>query len=263
MASSVVGSTPGGYLPWDDQQVDTPTITTLSHCQRRTLRVETPGGGSASAFVLTRGDDEWLVTAGHVADRWSDGTIQVRDQDGEVLMGVGKRLPKVLKSHKDVAVFRFSGHHPDFGPPLRARTNVPPFAQNAYFLGFPILGLGRRLTYAQKDVPFIKSAILAGRAKDEEGTEVWLLDGTNIPGFSGGPIVTCEKESEGFRALAVVSAYVPLSEDCDPEGRPPGAPFDDCEPRPLGKPTAGLAVGFDIQHALAAIDEKLGGSPLE
>lgn len=243
--------------------MDVSPAITLSHCFRRTLLVETPNGGQASAFVLTRGSSEWLVTAGHVANRWNDGSIVVRDQNGELLTGLGKRLPQLSQSHKDVAVFRFSGDHPDFGPPLRAQLSEPALAQDAYFMGFPSLGLGPRLTYADPNVPFIKSAIVAGRGKDQEETEVWLLDGTIIPGFSGGPVVTCVDESNGYRALAVVSAYVPLRDDCDPENKAPETPFDDCEPRPLSKPSSGLAVAFHIQHALSAIDQKLGCSPLE
>ena len=44
----------------------------------------------------------------------------------------------------------------------------------------------------------------------------WLLDGMSNHGFSGGPVIIQEQESEGYRVFGVVSSYVPANVPVSP-----------------------------------------------
>jgi hypothetical protein len=218
----------------------------LLHCYARTLRIVTSKGYSSS-FVMNHKGRQWLVTASHVVDELGDNdVIEVHGQDGEKHSGL-ERLPRI--SAADVAVFRLWTEDADFGPPLEPYGADGVFAtQDAYFLGFPDLGGdGFGLTYADS-TPFIKKASVSGQA-DYYGIKVWLLDGMNNHGFSGGPLIIHEQEPEGYRVFAVLCCYVPAKLPVSPEG----SGF-------FVETNAGLVIGFDIRHAVEAIDDWLSGS---
>jgi hypothetical protein len=225
----------------------------LLHCYRRTLRIETPRG-SSSSFVMNHNGQQWLVTAAHVVDGIRTDDIEVHDQTGESHSGL-QRLPTMATSHEDVAVFRLWTKDADFGPPLEPHVPDDVFAtQDAYFLGFPDLGDG--LTYAHPTTPFIKIAIVSGQATDHDGTMVWLLDGIVSGGFSGGPLIIHEQESGGYRVFAVVCCYVSAKlAVLGPSSIPTPESESESEPRGFVQANSGLVIGFDIRHAVDAIDK--------
>jgi hypothetical protein len=91
--------------------------------------------------------------------------------------------------------------------PLNATSADVIFGQDLFFLGFPL--------YTDTDVmkgfplPLIKKAVLSGSLRQGGKTEVFLLDGHNNPGFSGGPVVfkPGNKPNAEYRVLGLVSAY--------------------------------------------------------
>jgi hypothetical protein len=117
------------------------------------------------------------------------------------------------------------------------------------------------------DAPFIKKAIVSGQAAHHDIT-AWLLDGMSNHGFSGGPVIIQEQESEGYRIFGVVSPYVPANVPVSPAiveaaapgqvGVAPPSPDD-----PVFETNSGLMIAFDILHAVQTIDAWLGSHPPE
>jgi hypothetical protein len=82
--------------------------------------------------------------------------------------------------------------------------------QDVYFLGFPF-GLSTEAGNINRNLPLplVKKACLSGRAGTKEHG-IWLLDGFNNPGFSGGPVVArlpCSDLRSPLHLIAVISGY--------------------------------------------------------
>jgi|SRR5271166_940315 len=240
----------------------------LKHCYARTLRIVTRDGTSSS-FIMNHKGQQWLVTANHVVEDRSgnEKSFVVLDQNGDHHFGL-ERLQKI--SGADVAVFRLWAEDLYFGPPFeRYGAHDVRVTQDLCFLGFPDLGNRRRygLTNASPATPFIKKAIVSGQAAHHDIT-AWLLDGMSNHGFSGGPVIIQEQESERYRVFGVVSSYVPANvpvcpatvEAADPGqvGVAPPSPDD-----PFFETNSGLMIVFDILHAVQTIDAWLGSQPPE
>ena len=65
---------------------------------------------------------------------------------------------------------------------------------------------------------------MSGSVGSKGGPEVFLLDGHNNPGFSGGPVVFKpeNKMGEKFRVMSVVSAFKTEDIDIKFQGKPTG-----------------------------------------
>jgi hypothetical protein len=92
-------------------------------------------------------------------------------------------------------------------------------------------------------------------------TVVWLLDGVNSGGISGGPLIT-QEESGSYCVFAVVCCYVPT--ELNLFGVSYLLASDDAPgPRAFVKANSGLMIGYDIRHATATMDQWLGSRPPE
>lgn len=243
----------------------------LAPCYARTLRIETRMG-AASSFVMNYGNHQWLVTANHVVEdkNGDEKPYLVCDPNG----GTHSRLERVQRtSPADVAVFRLWTEDlffQDSLEPYGADWDVRP-TQHVYFLGFPDLGepLSYSLRYVSPTTPFIKQAIVSGDATHRSGLakKIWLLDGMGHHGFSGGPVLIRERDSERYRVLGVMSGYVPSNVRVLPgEVAPDPTQVGGAPPLPgdaLSETNSGLAICFDIEHAIADIDAYLYSLSLE
>ena len=140
------------------------------------------------------------------------------------------------------------------------------------FLGFPYGG-GWRSGYSNGSeswMPFTKHCFVSGQMRPDQ-TTIWVLDGINNPGFSGGPVVHGNGDRQEI--FAVVSGYVtePTDVITVPEQKltPPPPPA----PKPKGtqaKPEAavgrqtvnvnsGFILAFGINHAIDAIQKSPTG----
>jgi Trypsin-like peptidase domain len=233
----------------------------LSHCFARTLRIETVWG-SGSSFVISHRDQQWLVTARHVVeDRLGKPKVfEVLDQSGEKHSGLDQ-LERI--SGADVAVFPLWTDAADFGPRLElCSADEIRLMQDVYLVGFPDLGDRTifHLNYASLTTLFIKRAMVSGEA-DYYGIGVWLLDGTSTFGFSGGPLIIHERETDRFRVFGVISSYVPANVSvmppkvCFASAAPGVAPPSSNDS--FFQSNSGLAIGFSIMHAVDTIDHWL------
>lgn len=219
-------------------------------CWMRTFKVEF-AGGAASCFAINHRDRQWLVTAKHVADAAVKNGAAALTLTGENGLNVELSGPLVnvplVQEGPDVTVFDLGGKKI-----VRDDMTLVPSAdgiqlsQEVFFLGYPLPGtlplMGR--------LPAVRHGILSQRAL-LNGITTWIIDGHNLPGFSGGPLVFAEHGGAGstWHVLGVVHGYWPHRIDVEVAGAamPAGVSFK--------VPTnAGLVVVYDIQHAIDAIN---------
>jgi hypothetical protein len=119
-------------------------------------------------------------------------------------------------------------------------------SQEVFFLGYPMRGT----LPLSGHLPGVRRGIVSQRAVFN-GVVVWILDGHNLPGFSGGPLVFASHGGAGstWQVLGVVSGYVQHRSAVEIAGAAvPGTTG-------LTVPSnAGLVVVYDIKHAIDSID---------
>ena len=162
---------------------------------------------TATAFAVDEGQKQYLVTALHVLPN----PEKIKNID--LLFKNGwKTIPVKFtgKGNDDIDVVVVSPREriaPAFDMPLSKGEMT--IGQDVFFLGFPygmtseINDPGWHLPY-----PLVKKACLSG-SLDRNGKRIWLLDGINNPGFSGGPVVfqPIGNRTKHLMVMGVVSGY--------------------------------------------------------
>jgi hypothetical protein len=117
--------------------------------------------------------------------------------------------------------------------------------QEVYFMGFP-KGL---FTFAPAGevypVPFVKHGVLSALDWKDHSSSLWLVDGINNHGFSGGPIAFLDGHTNQWRIGAVVMGY-------DPE--PAEIRVGDHYVASKYLVNSGVMIGYEIHHALDALE---------
>ena len=221
---------------WDD---DTMPLVPVQ-CWLRTFKIVS-GGYSATCFVISRHDRQWLITAKHFTDvaAAAGGSLQLLPHEGGEDTNISPEWVPLAQPGADIAVFSLGEHklaRDELTLPASAEGLA--LSQDVYFLGYPLSG---RVPFVGT-LPFVKRAIASARGVIN-GVNVWLLDGHNNPGFSGGPVVFNLGAAGGpvWQVLGVVSAYV--TEAIAVTGGEGEVPAN-----------SGIVVVYDIKHAIDAID---------
>lgn len=159
------------------------------------------GEAVGTAFTIEDEGREYLVTARHVVPSFSGtGSISLFSSGGWL------SLQATLVGHGsgdlDVSVLAVDRQLTPSGLSMPATSSGVVYGQEVHFLGFPYGYLGR---YAFGPdgfpLPFVKRATLS-----LFDGPLFLLDGHNNPGFSGGPVIFRQANQE-FKVFAVISAY--------------------------------------------------------
>lgn len=169
----------------------------------------------ATAFSLDVENKQYLITASHVIKFiGNEGTIDIfHDSQWKPIdinvVGRGD----ANHSATDVAVLAATCHldpsHPGTYYQLKTTTTSFVFGQQVYFCGFPY----DLYTEIEKNngypVPMIKGALISGTIKKTGMPELFVLDGHNNPGFSGGPVAFQPEggQTPEFQVIGVVSGY--------------------------------------------------------
>jgi hypothetical protein len=216
-----------------------------AQCWLRTFKLSIgPVGGTA--FVISRHDRQWLITAKHVVDAAAAGghhTINLTGHEGgHPLVNAGLDVVPVTEPGSDVAVFSLRDQkiaREDL--PLTASADGVCMSQDVFFLGYPL-----NLQLSMSTLPMVKRGIISQRAIIN-GVNVWLVDGMNNPGFSGAPLVFTSAASytNDWNVLGVVGSYV--NQAIAVHGGAGVVPTN-----------SGIIVVYDIKHATDAIDAFLG-----
>jgi len=161
---------------------------------------------TATAFYIERNNLQYIITARHVFEDEnypSKSAIKFR---------IGKEwIEKNVeifyhKSKVDVAVLRLIDHE-DFKPKYAVDfDNRIDMGGELYFLGYPY-GLSMEDFQTgdnDRPLPLIKKGIFSGVLM-EDGQRIFLLDGHNNPGFSGGPVYY--RTTNSVFIAGVISSY--------------------------------------------------------
>lgn len=160
------------------------------------------GESEGTAFTIDVGDREYLITAKHVVDNISEEQdIQLFSNGKWIDLHV--HLVGHASSDVDISVLATRTLLTPANLPMPATSNGVIYGQDVHFLGFPYGYLGKYSFGAQGyPLPFVKRATVS--LLDDK---LFLLDGHNNPGFSGGPVVFRRPNEHQFSVAAVVSGY--------------------------------------------------------
>jgi hypothetical protein len=257
-----------------------------SNSLMRTFMIETKLG-RGTAFSIDIDNREYWLTAKHMftgvtgkpAGVFSAKSVQVNilsqlgdGEEGHDLHWIPTTFA-TIDPGKDIDILVLVPEHPllaSISYNLDSGTEKVTFGGECEFLGFPFGG-GWKTEIANDAqpggknaiwLPYIKHCTVSGRL-DEQGVFVWILDGINNHGFSGGPVLFGTGSSQ--KVFAVISGYyeeplevLPAPSNGAQTGFVPPAP-----PLPGEKPAqpqkqvvnanSGFIVAFDLDPAIKAI----------
>ncbi|MEX2261273.1 MAG: hypothetical protein WD696_04945 [Bryobacteraceae bacterium] len=211
-----------------------------------------------TAFSIEIDGREYWITARHIltgAKNRPYGTIAEKTLELKILNPGGTRqewLPikfTVLQPGADVDIAVLVPPNrliPDTVKSPPASSDGLTFGGSCEFLGFPYGG-GWKAKFAEGTfwMPYIKRCTVSGM--DQE-TRLWILDGINNVGFSGGPVIV--GTGNNLKIVAVISGYIP---------EPAAVIRGDSNAKEAPKDTVNLNSGFilayDIQHAVDLIKQ--------
>ncbi|UNN05266.1 S1 family peptidase [Rhodococcus opacus] len=217
-----------------------------SQCYLRTLKIKTPTG-LGTCFTINRHGRQWLVTAQHVLEGVNPVDIKVVTHDGVEQAGLPLQLVPPVNPGADIAVLSLNGNELTHDLSLLPSSEGCVITQDAYFLGFPF---GLSFQNAFETLPIVKKSIVSGNDRSNS-VLLWLLDGINNPGFSGGPVVFNRLGTDDWQVLGVVSGYrTQAVAVADGAGHVPT--------------NSGIILAYGINHAVESIDQfvrSLGTNP--
>lgn len=160
---------------------------------QRVFKVEIGASSQASGFTIERGGRQWFVTCRHVSSACGE-VIRVSNLLGS--FDIPNETINGLSAGPDIAVLPLE-------VPISTEfetvvgVNDLYLSQQAFFLGFP------KDLEGGPGIPFLKGALISSLPFDHQ--KEWYLDGYNFEGFSGGPVVTVDEQSQVPSIRAVVA----------------------------------------------------------
>jgi len=161
------------------------------------------GSGTATAFTLDVDGRQYVVTARHVVEGFGEsGSIDI------FANGDWQSTPARLVGHapgdRDISILAVGHQITPRGLTMEPTSKGVIYGQDVFFLGFPYGLVGKFLLAGHgHPLPLVKKATVSLFQTDE----LFLLDGHNNPGFSGGPVVFTAPGVNEYKVFAVVSGY--------------------------------------------------------
>lgn len=164
---------------------------------------------SGTAFSLTLGDRQFMVTAAHIVQGYPNGSLTVGSGRNTVqpqLLGISTKT--------DVAVFDAPDCVRRDGLLLHAGMGGLILGQRVYWMGYP-LGIDGGLLFPETDewwCGLAGAGIVSGMQVSRKVpplavTQGFIVDGLNNPGYSGSPVCFYPGETKRpIRVAGVISA---------------------------------------------------------
>jgi hypothetical protein len=232
--------------------------------------------GRATIFSLDVDHREYWITAKHVvtgAEHPPYGSITSRSAALRILNpgAVGEQWLSVnfsvLDPGKDIDIVVLASPKLLLDNPLPSLATGSenlPLGGDCEFLGFPYGG-GWRANFAGGQsfwMPFVKHCTVSAMATMEP--RIWVLDGINNAGFSGGPVII--KTGLEQKIIAVVSSYLTEPTDVIPSAAGKLAPIKtSANDKKTAEHTGGkinLNSGFIIAYDIKYIFDAINKSPI-
>lgn len=175
---------------------------------------------TGTAFTIDVDGRQYLITAKHmVAGMSSEGVVGVAEFDDHHKIYYRPFTMKIFpcRGPADIAVL-IPLSQLTVGDTMETAPNFT-FGQNAYFVGFPFgMYSTAKSDPRQRPVGMVKGNLISGVQYESDGTpegtndaDLILLDGYNVFGFSGSPIVYLDTHSTPIRSyvIGVISGFQP------------------------------------------------------
>jgi hypothetical protein len=247
----------------------------------RTFMIETTVG-RGTTFSIDVDNREYWITAKHVFTgkrTGPAGEFKTKTVQANVLSGLGngdeghdqswKTVQfQAIDPGKDIDILILVPDHLllPYDRDFNLRTDSPNigFGGDCEFLGFPYGG-GWKIRRSSSNewvwLPYTKHCTVSARV-EEGGLGIWVLDGINNEGFSGGPVLSQTGPSQ--RVFAVISGFHQEPLEVMPEPAPgqtqassvpppPELPGQQSSQRQVVEANSGFILAFDIQPAIKAI----------
>lgn len=259
----------------------------------RTMLIQT-ALGRGTVFSIDVDNREYWITAKHMftGERQPVGEITDRTVNVAILNPGHESqewLPEtftVIDPGKDIDIVVLAPEKPLLPTPSHFNAgNVGiPIGGDCTFLGFPYGGGWKTLMQGQDGnsqvqwFPYIKHCTVSGQLHDDAspldknaGGTIWILDGINNEGFSGGPVLMNTGPQQ--EVFAIISGYrteptevltvpqaipnpsgIKLKKPKTKDGKAlSSSPAFDANAKEYVKVNSGFVVAYDINYALAAI----------
>lgn len=158
-----------------------------------------------TCFRISDGSKNMIVTARHLfSKKHKSGDIvtYLFNEDSKTVTGkiYLSDNPKV-----DVALLEFNLNYKFdiMSHPVQGSYTL---GQECFFVGYPLNGKYHTM-FQNKNVGLIKKAIISG-AIIEDGVSKIYLDGHNINGFSGSPIIAIDEKTNDFIIVGLISGFI-------------------------------------------------------
>jgi hypothetical protein len=221
-----------------------------------TFKIEV-GKGFGTCFLVKKKSDFYFITAKHILTgglgKINNGgkyPIKIHTNDGIIQNSFNVYFHK--NDTVDIAVI-----------PLRATVNINSpvilttapsldMGQECYFLGFPGVNTPNGLStqVGNLKVPIYKRAFISGGLFLDK-RQIFLLDGHNNRGFSGGPVVSTNSDYKNQFIMAVISGYYPDPQVIELPKDSATAPIKSV----IYGENSGIIVAFPIFFAIEIIDQ--------
>jgi S1-C subfamily serine protease len=165
------------------------------------------GQQAGTAFSIDLDGRQYLVTAKHLLAQ-----LVGKDHIEIFANRNWSKLPVELVGHAadaDISVLATDRRLTPKGLPLEATSVGLLYSQEVFFLGFPYNILSTYVFEGEGyPLPLVKKAIVSSFVS----RDVFLLDGHNNPGFSGGPVVFGVLGQSDLKVAGIVSGYQAVDE---------------------------------------------------
>jgi len=218
-------------------------IVVTQNIIRRTFHIAI-GQNEGTCFAIDVNNKQYLITAQHLFNHGNVERASVFRNDN------WEEIPINLVGHCrnpiDISVFATNFRISDSISPI-SNMNGLIYGQDAYFLGYPY-GLQYDIGELNRNypLPFIKKATVSLMINDQDNAQFLYLDGHNNPGFSGGPVVFTNRNTNGFQLAAIISGYRTQNQNI----------YNGNNVLPLTyRYNTGIVIAYSINHAIDLINQ--------
>lgn len=172
-----------------------------SNVIQRTFRIKVHDS-CGTGFTIDVDNKQYIVTAKHIVSML-EGRADIEIFHDNMWKKIQVTVVGHCDGDIDISVLttnkQISPKHP-----LEASSAGMVYGQDVYFLGFPYQGYSMGQMNRDFPIPFVKKAIVSCFGV-ENG--IYYLDGHNIPGFSGGPVIFKRNNSREYQVCSIISGY--------------------------------------------------------
>lgn len=203
--------------------------------------------GTGSSFTFTHKNKQFLVSAQHVFEDYKhNDNIEFEIFHENQWKKINGQLWKHDQIQIDVCVIQLEV---PIAPlyEFETKNSTMMLGQEYFMLGFPY-GLFQDSNTLNRNYPFAlakKASISAFINQNNQGT-IYLLDGHNNKGFSGGPVCYHHLHNKRTVIIGIISGYIPQ------EGTIP-SPFGDLK----YNENSGIVITYPISNAIDIIEKNM------